>query len=82
MQRRSGGHVTCGYDSEKDIFTRHIYWRLIKSYNIFLSWGVVKHSFIHSFKHILRHSSSQLPFYLSDLYGVAVIQLVVKKYRH
>ena len=21
MQRRSGGHVTCGYDSEKDIFT-------------------------------------------------------------
>ena len=27
MQRRSGGHVTCGYDSEKDIFTRHIYWR-------------------------------------------------------
>ena len=27
MQRRSGGHVTCGYDSEKDIFTRHIYWQ-------------------------------------------------------
>ena len=27
MQSRSGGHVTCGYDSEKEIFTRHIYWR-------------------------------------------------------
>ena len=21
------GHVTCGYDSEKEIFTRHINWR-------------------------------------------------------
>ena len=21
------GHVTCGYDSEKDILTRHINWR-------------------------------------------------------
>ena len=27
MQRRSGGHVTCGYDTEKEMFTRHIYWR-------------------------------------------------------
>ena len=27
MQKRSGGHVTCRYDSEKDICTRHIYWR-------------------------------------------------------
>ena len=28
------GHITCGYDSEKDIFTRHINWRKKKGMGV------------------------------------------------